>query len=1080
MELYHIKFENDKIVYDRRSAYYRFNEFLIKKINNGIYNDIDLAALGENIYQNFSLVLDSNVFDSTDQVVILLTIEDDNIHQIPFELICSQRLGFIVKAGGEDYEVLDKENHFLLKRNVSIVRKSNTSKKLRIQRFPIRVLVIISMPLELYANFPLNPLMEIQAINQTFEKLGLGNKLILDIELEATLQNLKNRLNRNNYDIVHYIGHGTSNGELVLEDDKDYKRGLKVPMNELDFIFTNQEVKLVYLNACYTAQSLSTESAISNLLKTVDINPVVIAHLGTLSDFNAIQNIELIYEAFLTGRELKDIAVKARKKEGNSDWWKIVVYGMPEHTLVDHVLNSPKRSSEFQHKEPIQGNIIYRYDYVRQFFHLVKNKQSCFIWGRKGVGKTQLSLYLKNFFSREFEKSIYIDLGTEKVYSPDSLSQIINNEIPNTDYSTSLGQKNRTLLIIDHINGVIIDFLGNVNIEWSSILNTFLQREDFFTIFISHLTPSFYSQIEENSLKVEGFNVFELQSFFTFHNEKIHPLVKTNIGSIAKEFNYSPLFVVHLLEGIQPDNTIKINFNFLTRKYNFYISYFQVFSLEAFTLFYFKYPFSLNYASNVVGINAITFLLKALLLDFGETGFSIPKEIVVIFSKYIKPSKESLDIMKRRSLNFFYNFKDEVSKYDSLNILILLLNSYVLNQKVEEEELWGVLETLNEKYVEDKAFIEEYSNIVDSFKPYIDLSGLNTFITGLSNKGVNYISGFNWDAWSAMNRGDFDEALNINLRAVELDKKILKNPEWKVGTATRYSNIGLSYLNLGKLDEGMQYINKAIELDRRRGEEKNIMLAISLNIQGLIFQQKNKLENAKRSFEEAKKIHETCDFLNNDYYVVLANLGGVLIQSGEENKAVQLLITVTENSEKLYSHYKESYFFAHSQLGMIFKKKSVYEKAIFHLEKAIQVEESINIPIASKGWSSQLAAILGETYEKQGLFQKALNLYDSYIHIKDDLTKLLIWARKINCKIKLRDFSDELYTLIANFLDLYNFLISQPEYIIQVPMSIQQYFKESKTFSEKEDINIIFSNIKYELLKRQKITFEYLFSSSIN
>jgi hypothetical protein len=113
----------------------------------------------------------------------------------------------------------------------------------------------------------------------------------------VTADELMYQLNSFRPNIIHFVGHGEVNGEIVLEDESG--QSLPVSSDALRMVFANfrQWLQVIVLNACYSAtqaQSLAEQA------------DVVIGMQNAIGDDAAIEFSASLYRAIGFGRTIQD------------------------------------------------------------------------------------------------------------------------------------------------------------------------------------------------------------------------------------------------------------------------------------------------------------------------------------------------------------------------------------------------------------------------------------------------------------------------------------------------------------------------------------------------------------------------------------------------------------------------------------------------------------------------------------------------------------------------------------------------------------------------------------------------------
>src|SRR5207237_4081621 len=114
----------------------------------------------------------------------------------------------------------------------------------------LRILAICSRPLIDATGQPITLL----DVAEERRRIETGLKRVVDVwrvhfRREATTGEVKTAL-RDEWDVVHFTGHGTNDGRLVLEDGFGVAHLL--PKQETAQLFTGQQTPLVVLSACYS------------------------------------------------------------------------------------------------------------------------------------------------------------------------------------------------------------------------------------------------------------------------------------------------------------------------------------------------------------------------------------------------------------------------------------------------------------------------------------------------------------------------------------------------------------------------------------------------------------------------------------------------------------------------------------------------------------------------------------------------------------------------------------------------------------------------------------------------------------
>ena len=128
----------------------------------------------------------------------------------------------------------------------------------------LRMLVVVSSPLDLPEHRVLNTEREQEVILAALGKLQRKGLLDIDFCEDAALDTIQDYLSEQDYDILHFTGHGVFNevkgrGELLLEDE----RGHLQPLTNEEFAALLRgypSLRLVFLSACQSARTANNDA----------------------------------------------------------------------------------------------------------------------------------------------------------------------------------------------------------------------------------------------------------------------------------------------------------------------------------------------------------------------------------------------------------------------------------------------------------------------------------------------------------------------------------------------------------------------------------------------------------------------------------------------------------------------------------------------------------------------------------------------------------------------------------------------------------------------------------------------------
>ena len=126
---------------------------------------------------------------------------------------------------------------------------------------PLKILIMTSLPEDLSHEERLHVEEEEKAIVESFDRLFRAGEVQIDYTFDGSLEALQQSIERNNYHILHFSGHGQFDrdrhtGYLLLEDAKTYERR---PVSGREFaqalIKDGHTIPLVFPSACQSGES---------------------------------------------------------------------------------------------------------------------------------------------------------------------------------------------------------------------------------------------------------------------------------------------------------------------------------------------------------------------------------------------------------------------------------------------------------------------------------------------------------------------------------------------------------------------------------------------------------------------------------------------------------------------------------------------------------------------------------------------------------------------------------------------------------------------------------------------------------
>ena len=228
---------------------------------------------------------------------------------------------------------------------------------------PLRILVILSNP----DDYPkLDVEREWKNLKAALGKLEQKGLLVMELLETVTPMALQYKLRRNDYHIIHFVGHGgfdeqSNDGMLLFEDEKGHGK----PFSGQDLgtlLHDERTIRLVILNACEGARTGFSDpfAGVAQSLVQQGI-PAIIAMQFEITDQAAITFASEFYNAITEGLPVDAAISDARKGiyfQGNEiEWGTPVLYMRTENGYVFDVnKNNPAATAVAPVHKPSVSN----------------------------------------------------------------------------------------------------------------------------------------------------------------------------------------------------------------------------------------------------------------------------------------------------------------------------------------------------------------------------------------------------------------------------------------------------------------------------------------------------------------------------------------------------------------------------------------------------------------------------------------------------------------------------------------------------------------------------------------------------
>ncbi|MCI4626825.1 MAG: CHAT domain-containing protein, partial [Candidatus Magnetoovum sp. WYHC-5] len=673
---------------------HNFTQHFIDKLEkDGTLTETEYVGFGKNIFDNIFSTEDRRkliaghlqALSPTDLLIINIQSKEQPIHNIPFELINidGTYTGFLLKRG-----------------NISLIRTiPNIEKKIEPIKPPVRILILLSLPLETYKNNPFDPLKELNIIYKALDTYISQGLIIVDIEEKVNKAKIEERLRKKQYHIIHFTGHGAKGGKLIIEDEHDSEKEKAIGVEEIKQIFQNSGVLLFYFDACQTAESTNLEPSLAYQIYKAIPTACVIANLVSVRDDMATQTAQHLYNSIFEDKFLQALTQpRSTLKEG---WWKSVIFGNYEgKILTDGGSFKKPIVYRFTNLPPQTAvNYVYRYGIVRRASDLIEKKNYLVLHGIGGAGKSTLAIYLAEFFDAKFRHICFYDMR-KGINTPEDLCKKILRQFKKYDSNNHKGLealdlldvisdalKDKILLILDNLEDTIQGRDGIIKPEWEELINAILNDRHIFVILTTRIKPRIDKRTHlDNILEIGeytnaevGFLARELQE-----NGK-HDYFMNKAEEIAVNYGFNPLFVSLAVDNAVGNLDTLLGYGEVKEVLSFYGDYFEKYQEDAQRLFLLDFPFSRQFMEAVFSIDFVMLITKDLAILMEEDNQFYPYKIIKAYFK------NAFKVTEAPLKNFAYQVKKlfeecKIQYLDILNIFYIISWYYKTTSDKNVEE----------------------------------------------------------------------------------------------------------------------------------------------------------------------------------------------------------------------------------------------------------------------------------------------------------------------------------------------------------------------------------------------------------
>lgn len=249
------------------------------------------------------------------QVINFLS-EEININEVDFnnendEIIVRSDIGMFLELPWES----------IVRKRIFVIRKFISNKKNNFEKDANNLLLFMSHACEgVGANLQEKMNEEIKSIYNTLHFLRENNQASFRINQillsKHTTKEVLEKTHWKDFNFVHFIMHGDSNGNLYLEmpDKENYKQPDNMSILKLLKTLDGNHFTLIFLSICYSGGEVDNENSLALQLIEANYSQYVIGYSNTVGDISAKSFTEIFYEFLITGENIQTVYKESLKR----------------------------------------------------------------------------------------------------------------------------------------------------------------------------------------------------------------------------------------------------------------------------------------------------------------------------------------------------------------------------------------------------------------------------------------------------------------------------------------------------------------------------------------------------------------------------------------------------------------------------------------------------------------------------------------------------------------------------------------------------------------------------------------------
>jgi len=184
-------------------------------------------------------------------------------------------------------------------------------------------------------------------------------------------------------------------------------------------------------------------------------------------------------------------------------------------------------------------------------------------------------------------------------------------------------------------------------------------------------------------------------------------------------------------------------------------------------------------------------------------------------------------------------------------------------------------------------------------------------------------------------KGFPDKSIEYLKKALKIERLLLKPNDPSL--AITYNNLGLAFRDKGEYKKAINYYKKAFTIDKNAYGEQHQKVAIRYNNLGDVYSHIDKLDEALKCFLKALGIHKKIGTPPHEIAWSHSNLAGIYYDKGDLAKATEYYKKALDDTIAVYGENHPVVAVFYNNYANTFKKEGDYKTALTYYKKALSI-----------------------------------------------------------------------------------------------------------------------------------------------